>query len=101
MRLGPRDAVHQHAAAVDQPLGAGPGSNLLAGGQEPVEPDAGRVRADGRLGHQASFSDAGSARPGWCSSRATPISSSTTPVTMKLSARLNVGQWLRWMKSVT
>ena len=71
-------------------------------GQEPVETVAGGVVRHRQRMHQTSSPGGppGSAEAPW-SSRPSPTSSSTTPTTMKQSARLNVGQCETWMKSVT
>ena len=93
------------AAGLDQALGGGTRSDLLQRRQEPVETVAGGVVRHRQRVHQTS-SPGGppggpcSAEAPW-SSRPSPTSSSTTPTTMKQSARLNVGQCETWMKSVT
>ncbi len=89
--------VHQHQAGLDQPLGTGPRSDVLVRGHEPVEAHAAGVRRHPQLDHGSSSSVGCSASagagPGWCSTRIRPSASSPTPITMKLSARLKVGQW--------
>ena len=102
VRLGPGPAVHRDRAGLDQALGGGTRSDLLQRGQEPVETVAGGVVRHRQRVHQTSSPGGppGSAEAPW-SSRPSPTSSSTTPTTMKQSARLNVGQCETWMKSVT
>ena len=95
-------AVHRDLAGLDQPLGGGARADLLQRRQEPVETAAGGVVRHRQQVHQTSSPGGppGSAEAPW-SSRPSPTSSSTTPTTMKQSARLNVGQCETWMKSVT
>ena len=95
--LRPRRPVDQHLAALDQPLRARPRADLRMRGEEPVEPLSGPVRRHRDRRHQMLPGSAAVAR----SRREKPNSSRATPTTMKLSARLKVGQCEKWMKSVT
>src|SRR6185437_15886922 len=92
---------------LDQTLGAGARPHLLAPGDEAVEAHPAGIRRHLEVDHGRSSPGEGSGSTGggaWdflCSTRIRPRASSATPITMKLSARLKVGQWVMWMKSVT
>ena len=105
VRLRPGGPVDQDPAGFDQPLSTGPRADIRMRRNEAVEAHTAGVRRHPQLDHGSSSSGGRSASAGAgaarCSTRISPSASSATPITMKLSARLNVGQWLMWMKSVT
>src|SRR5262249_8379318 len=84
--LGPSPPVDERRAVLDQPLGRRTGAHLRQRGEEAVEPLARGLVRDCEL------------------QRLSPSSSVTnriaTPTTMKLSARLKAGQYLRSRKVV-
>ena len=86
--LGPLGAVDAHAPGVDQPLRRGARAGV--GGEEDVEPLAGRRGVDGQLsgGHRARRSLEHVQQP-------------STPNVIAMSATLNAGHGPRSMKSVT
>ena len=104
--VGPRPhvPVHAHRSGVDQACGRGARADLGMLSEEPVEPHAAGVLGDDQLdGHGPGSAPAGGGGAGGrgCSMRISASASRSTPTTMKESARLNVGQWVMWMKSVT
>ncbi len=105
VRLRARLPVDEHEPGLDQALGARPRAHLVAAGDEAVEPHPAGIRRHLEVDHGRSSPADGSGSTGACalpcSTRSRPSASSPTPITMKLSARLNVGQWVMWMKSVT
>jgi hypothetical protein len=88
--LAQRSPVDEHGARSEQPLGRGPGGDFRQRGEVAVEPLARSLRRDDvplqRL-------DAGPlSRRGARSANASAATRIATPITMKLSARLNAGQ---------
>jgi hypothetical protein len=83
LTLAARLSVDEHGAGLEQPLGRGARAHLRQGGEETVEPLARGLRRDDEA-LQRFF--------GSRSARTSAASRIPTPITMKLSARLNAGQ---------
>ena len=100
VRLGARSPVDEDAACVEEPLGRGPRADLLEPGEEPVEPEPGRVVCDADA-DQGRAAEVSARRRGLPSASSSDPSSTVTPITIDASARLNAGHQRRSRKSVT
>ena len=83
--LAARPAVHEDRACLEQPLGRGPRADLGQAGEVAIETLPGGLGRDDEPVQR--FADCGSR-----SARRSAASRIPTPITMKLSARLNAGQ---------
>ena len=83
--LPPRPSVDQHRARVEQPLGRSPRTDVRQAGEVAVEPLSCRLERDDEAVQR--FAERGSR-----SARRRAERRIRTPITMKLSARLNAGQ---------
>lgn len=89
--LRPPCAVDDDGAAVDQALRRSARADLLLGGEEAVQAQPVRLRRNADLGQSRSVEAPGRRRGARSPAISVP-SSSMTPMTMNVSARLNAGQ---------
>jgi hypothetical protein len=85
-------AVHQHGTGGEQPLGGRPRSDLRHGGEVAVEPLSRGLRRDDEPLQRLGGAPLSRVGRGSRSARTSAARRITTPITMKLSARLNAGQ---------